>query len=90
MIEFLLWKQSLDPVRFDRFHPKIGPAIDKLVKTTPTPSNVLSPPTTTPSSPPPSEGQVLAPSAATPEPSTWLVAMGMTGWALWRRRRMVD
>jgi hypothetical protein len=91
MIEFLLWKQSLDPARFDLYHPKIGPAIDKLVKTSPT--QVSSPPaTTTPtSSTSPSEGQTLSPPGTeTPEPSTWLVVIGMAGWALWRRRRVVD
>ncbi len=90
IIDYLLWKQSLDPTRFDRFHPKIGPAIDKLVK--PTPTQVLSPPPpSTPTSPSsPSEGQVLSPGTQTPEPSTWLVAISMAGWALWRRRRVVD
>jgi hypothetical protein len=94
MIAFLLWKQSLDPARFDHFHPNIGPAIDKLVALK---VSQTSTPTSTPSSPnpstpgttttPPSEGQQLTPPTATPEPSTWIMAIGMAGWAFWRCRR---
>jgi PEP-CTERM motif len=91
MIDFLLWKQSLDPTRFDLYHPKIGPAIDKLVNTPPTQVQSSAPTTTSTSSTSPSEGQTISPPGTeTPEPSTWLVAIGMAGWALWRRRRVVD
>jgi PEP-CTERM motif len=92
MIAFLLWKQSLDPTRFDHFHPNIGPAIDKLVApklsetSTPT-STSTSPSTSTTTTSPPSEGQQLSPPTATPEPSTWVMTIGMAGWAFWRCRR---
>lgn len=90
MIAFLLWKQSLDPARFDRYHPAIGPAIDKLVAPqapqTSTPSSTTAPNPTSTSSSPTTEGQQLG-AAAIPEPSTWLMGLGMAGWAFWRSRR---
>jgi PEP-CTERM motif len=90
MIAFLLWKQSLDPTRFDRYHPAIGPAIDKLVAPqapqTSTPSSTTTPTPTPTSTSPPTESQQLG-AAATPEPATWLMTLGMAGWAFWRSRR---
>jgi hypothetical protein len=92
MIAYLLWKQSLDPARFDHFHPSIGPAIDKLVapKVALTSTPPASPPSqSTPGTPttPPSEGQQITPPTTTPEPSTWIMAVGMAGWAFWRCRK---
>jgi hypothetical protein len=91
MIEFLLWKQSLDPTRFDHYHPKIGPAIDKLVAPkitqSSTSTSTSTSPSTTGATSAPAEGQQLTPVVATPEPSTWLMTIGMAGWALWRCRR---
>lgn len=88
MIEFLLWKQSLDPVRFDHYHPKIGPAIDRLVARAPkTPTQAVNPTTVSTGTSTPSEGQQLTGPVATPEPSTWIMTIGLAGWALSRRRR---
>ena len=30
MVNFLLWKQSLDPTRFARYHPKLAPVLHKI------------------------------------------------------------
>jgi hypothetical protein len=90
VIAFLLWKRSLDPVRFDRFHPRIGPAIEKLKTPTivqATTSSSPSSPSTPAAPPPPTEGQQLGPPTATPEPSTWLMTIGMAAWAIWQSRR---
>jgi hypothetical protein len=89
-IQFMLYKQSLNPTRFAHFHPKLSPALDQL-SASPIGAQVLTPEsstststTTTPNSGPTSpltEGQEI------PEPATWLVALGMAGWGAWWRRR---
>ena len=91
-VQFLLWKQSLDPTRFARNHPHVAPVLSRIVTTassqvTPTPTT--STPTTS-STTPITEPQTLAPTV--PEPAAWLLALGMTGWGLrWRlRQRAVD
>jgi hypothetical protein len=87
-VQFLLWKQSLDPTRFARNHPHVAPVLSRIVTTassqvTPTPTT--STPTTS-STTPITEPQTLAPTV--PEPAAWLLALGMTGWGLrWRRRQ---
>ncbi len=85
-VQFLLWKQSLDPARFDRNHPHVAPILNRissesLVSQTPTPTTTPTTPDTTPLTQP----QTVT--AAVPEPGSWLLALGMTGWGLWRRRR---
>jgi hypothetical protein len=87
-IRFLLWKQSLNPTRFARFHPRVALALDR-ISASPIQAQVLpaTTPTTNPAtgsggtSEPPTEGQQI------PEPSTWLIALGMAGWGVWRHRR---
>jgi hypothetical protein len=99
MVHYLLWKQSLDPTRFAFYHPKLAPALDKIIRATPTAPQELIPPSVTSSSgtpstttnetpaPPsiPSEQGLNPPPA--PEPSTLLLALGMAGWGIWRSRR---
>ncbi len=91
MIQFLLWKQSLDPTRFAFYHPNLAPALTKLSSTPTTGSQqVGNPPTTTTTSntgtgktgSSPVEGQQI------PEPSAWLLALTITGCGLWWRRRL--
>ncbi|MGO9601608.1 MAG: hypothetical protein ACLP7Q_26840 [Isosphaeraceae bacterium] len=112
MIEYLLWRRSLDPTRFASYHPNLSPALARLL-TTPTLPNNAPPPTFTPEpqtttlpqtstspqtsailspqtvSPPPSSSspQQIAP-AAIPEPGTLVLAICMTGWAVWHRRKL--
>jgi hypothetical protein len=86
-IQFLLYKQSLDPARFAFFHPQVSKALARLATAPKTPTQALTPPPTTPSSTPsspPTQGQSITP---IPEPSTWLLTLGFSGWACWRFRR---
>ena len=94
MVAYLLWKQSLDPTRFAFYHPKLAPALDKILKATPTapvaPQELNPPSTSTPGDTPSTPStttseQGLNPPA--PEPSTLLVALGMAGWSIWQARR---
>jgi hypothetical protein len=47
MIDYLLWRQSLNPTRFARNHPNLSPALTQLLNTPTLPPNVP-PPTFTP------------------------------------------
>jgi hypothetical protein len=83
-VHFLLWKQSLDPARFARNHPHVAPVLNRISADTPiTPVTQTTSPRST--STPLTEPQTLTPSV--PEPGPWLLALGMTGWGLWWRRR---
>jgi hypothetical protein len=98
MIDYLLWRRSLDPTRFTANHPNLSPALAQLLNTpslpagvppptyTPVPQSTVSPQTVTPPLHDPSPQSISPP--AVPEPSSWLLAVGMTGMALWWRRRM--
>ena len=37
-VDYLLWRRSLDPSRFDYWHPVIGPMLQQLITSTPSPS----------------------------------------------------
>jgi len=76
MVQFLLWKQSLDPTRFALYHPKLSPALTKLKNPTTGSQQVGNPPPATGGNHP-----------AVPEPSAWLLALTLTGWGLWSRHR---
>lgn len=102
IVQFLLNKQSLDPARFDHYHPKLVRPLSKFETstspTTTTGAQVLGPGSSTPqpteaqttdSPSPPTEAQTTgSPSAQNvPEPEAPLLAIGMVGWAVWWRRR---
>lgn len=107
MIDYLLWRQSLNTARFDFYHPRVSRVLNQLLEappTTVTPSlpTSLPVPQTTPtvaapqgvtpptvSSPPlvAPATQTVAPPAV-PEPSSILLALGMTACGLWWRRRL--
>ncbi len=102
MVAYLLWKQSLDPTRFAHYHPKLAPALDKILKATPTApvapqelnptSTATATPSTstTPSTPPTTSEQGINPPpepTPAPEPSTLVVALVLAGWSLWHGRR---
>jgi hypothetical protein len=89
MVNFLLWKQSIDPTRFAYYHHKLAPALHRIAMSRTTAATV---PTVGPStsgsiggaSGPPaitpiSEPQTLNPPPV-PEPSMLLLAAGMTAW----------
>jgi hypothetical protein len=90
MVHYLLWKQSLDPTRFAFYHPKLAPALEKILKATPsvpvaaqginpTSSETSSTPSTS------TEEQSLIPPV--PEPSGLVLALGMAGWGIWMAHR---
>jgi hypothetical protein len=91
MINYLMWRRSLRPGRFDRYHPRLGPTLAQLLSQpvapsvpqafVPTPAS----PAPTPN-PGPAAPQMVEPSV--PEPSTWLLALLMGIWGLWSRKRL--
>jgi hypothetical protein len=98
MIDYLLWRRSLNPRRFAANHPSLSPALAQLLSTpslpagvppptfTPVPQSAVSPQTVTPPPLVNPSPQTISPSAI-PEPRSWILAVGMTGLALWWRRR---
>jgi hypothetical protein len=93
MVNFLLLRQDLHPTRFAHYHPKLAPALHRIELARSSPKLIpQAPPTTTGSggsssaptarrTNPTSSPQNLVPSAA-PEPSTLLLAAGLTAWAV--------
>lgn len=94
MVDYLLWKQSIDPTRFAHYHPRLAPALHRIAmaRTSPVVSPPQSPTTTVSasgggtSSPPAAstapgslEPQNLLPPSV-PEPGMVLLAAGMTAW----------
>jgi hypothetical protein len=88
MIEYLEWRRSLDPTRFAANHPNLSPALAQLLSSPSLPSNVP-PPTSTPVPQTPTLAQTVSPPTV-PEPSSLLLAVAMTGWGIWRRRRIAQ
>ncbi len=88
MIEYLEWRRSLDPTRFAANHPNLSPALAQLLSSPSLPSNVP-PPTSTPVPQTPTLAQAVSPPTV-PEPSSLLLAVAMTGWGIWRRRRIAQ
>ena len=97
MIDYLLWRQSLDPQRFAANHPNLSPALAQLLNTPSLPAGVPPRPTRPfpsqpsrrrpyPVPPPPTAAPGPLPPAV-PEPSSLLLAVTMTGLGLlWRHR----
>jgi len=90
MIDYLLWRRSLDPTRCTSYHPNLSPALAQLLSSPslrthdPRPTYTPVPETTT-------APQALSSSPpAVPEPSSLLLAVAMTGWGIWRRRRVAQ
>jgi hypothetical protein len=90
VVNFFLYRQSIAPRRFDHYHPNVAKALAKIEAQLLSPSNTT--PTTTTTSPG-DQAQQLTPSSSTPtpptvpEPTTLLLAIGLTGYAAWWRRR---
>ena len=89
VVQFFMYRQSLDPPRFDHYHPRIAEALSKIEAELATtrrrrrrrrrhrPRLRL-----------PNKLNELTP-AAVPEPATLFLTIGMAGYALWWRRRRI-
>jgi hypothetical protein len=85
-VQYLLWRQSLNPLRFNRWHPQMVPYLNLPPTTCPcsctpckpiTPQQVHKPPRTV------TPGVITPPS--TPEPNTVLISLCLIGsGCLWR------
>lgn len=92
MVNFLLWKQNLDPTRFARYHPRLAPALHRIAMVRRAPAVAMpagppsiwgsvggsTPPDTTTPTTPPLQANLYPP--AVPEPGMLLVAAGMSAW----------
>jgi PEP-CTERM motif len=94
VVQFFLYKQSLDPARFDHYHPRVGAAMAKIKAELAAQSTTPPTATTSTATTPTDQAQSLTPPGSTspnensiPEPATILLAIGMAGYALWWRRR---
>jgi hypothetical protein len=85
-IHFLLYKQSLNPARFDRYHPNVAIALRR-ISASPVSARVLTPATTPSSTPSTGTDTPLVEGQQIPEPAAWLLAVGMAGWGAWWRHR---
>ncbi|MFI5460835.1 MAG: PEP-CTERM sorting domain-containing protein [Isosphaerales bacterium] len=83
-IQFMLYKQSLDPVRFAHYHPNLSPALNRLSASS-TVAQVVTPGSST--TPNGGTATPLTLGQEIPEPATWLLAIGLAGWGAWWRRR---
>lgn len=81
-VQYLMWRRSLNPARFDHWHPFLGPRIHELVPVV----HHASRPSVSPHERPPlhPEPQVIPP---VPEPDTILIAMALIGSGVWWRKR---
>jgi hypothetical protein len=96
MINFLLWKQAIDPPRFDHYHPTLAPALHRIAKwrlktlvshegpTTTSTGSIWGTSTTPTTTPTTSQDNLVPPPV--PEPSMLLLAAGMTAWFVHRAR----
>lgn len=98
MVNYLLWKRAIDPHRFAHAHSRLAPALHRIAMSRSS-SQPASLPTTgshsswgSTTSPPTtalaqatSQDNLAAPNV--PEPSTLLLAVGMTAWFARRMRR---
>jgi hypothetical protein len=75
-VEYLAWRRSLDPARFDQFHPVVGSELGQL------PQTITPPPGGT-------SGGGGTPPPSTPEPGSLLIAAvligGAVGWGRYAR-----
>lgn len=82
-VDYLLWRRSLNPARFDHYHPFLGPALGSLLPPPTTPTRPT-PGGRTGGGPPPVNPQ---PQNGVPEPGSILVGLVLASAALASRPR---
>jgi MYXO-CTERM domain-containing protein len=94
LVEYLRWRRSLDPARFDHYHPNVGPmlaedALTRMSLLNPPPNlgQVVNPPGTPPPPVPVPPLPPNPPDAKVSEPSSALLGLVLAGAAGWLRRR---
>lgn len=91
VVQFFLYRQSLDPARFDHYHPRVAAALSKIESEAATASTTPATSSTTPTD---QAQQITPPSSpasspgveTVPEPATILLTVGMAAYAVWWRR----
>jgi hypothetical protein len=78
-VDYLVWRRSLDPARFDQNHPKIAPALGQLI-----PPTTAVPGSTTIGTPPINP----QPQNGVPEPASLPLALSLIAAGLWWRRHI--
>jgi hypothetical protein len=101
-VNYLVWKRSLDPIRFTRYHPRLSPELARLsypvVTSVPTPpvpeAQTVSSPPTTPAPPttitttvPPITSPPDSTGTQVPEPSPLVISLALIGSGVWWRWR---
>ena len=91
MIDYLVWRRDLNPFRFDRYHPYLGPRLGQLLTPSVTPP-VLAPLTGVPVAPvvePPITplAPLTIPPQTVPEPNSIVMITLVSALGLWRRSR---
>lgn len=88
LVEYLHWRRSLNPSRFDRYHPKLAPLLTRTMLTQLPPDTPTLP--TLPALPGDPDGfdpTRPIPQVPIPEPGTLMIALVLAGSFAWMRRR---
>lgn len=80
-VSYLEWRRSLDPTRFDYYHPRIAGVLAQFLTTPATPLG--STPGSTPATP-----MTTQPQNTVPEPGTFAATLTLFGLGLWWRGRL--
>lgn len=85
--QYLLWRRSLNPARFDYYHPRLGPLLESITQLPQEVFPPLIPPVTPPVTPPPITPTipVIPVTPQVPEPSTLLIGLMLGAGGLWAR-----
>ena len=86
-VDYLFWRRSLNPARFDLFHPALGPALGQLTPPSPAVVPTAIPGGSTQGGRPPTSTNPV-PEVGVPEPTSLSTGLMMIAVAYgWRRRR---
>lgn len=92
-VQYLLWRQNLNPIRFNRWHPQMAPYLSNLppIKNVCpcacTPPKTIKPQQQHTPGKTPRPGEISPPGPSVPEPNTLLISLALIGsGCLWRYR----